>query len=149
MFTIRNAKKSDIEKILEIEKQSYPMPWDEAAFFCELSKQASGMNIFLAADDGETGEMAGYFVGNIIADYVHILNIAVAEKARKRGLARRFMEKAEQDALKRNLSAFTLEVRENNEPAVNLYKKLGYEVKGRREKYYEHKYDGLLMWKKL
>lgn len=148
MFIIRNARKSDTGQILEIEKQSYPLPWDETAFACELSKQASGMNIFLAAED-ETGKLAGYFVGNVITDYVHVLNIAVRQDCRKKGLARQFMQKAEQEALKRGLGALTLEVRENNEPAVNLYKKLGYEVKGRREKYYEHKYDGLLMWKKL
>lgn len=149
MFLIRNAKKSDIGQILEIEKASYPTPWDETAFLCELSKLASNVNIFLAAEDEETGEIAGYIAGNLIIDYIHVLNIAVAEKYRKRGLGRTFMQKAEQEALKRGLGALTLEVRENNEPAVNLYKKMGYEVKGRREKYYENKHDGLLMWKRL
>jgi len=149
MFIIRNAKKSDISQILEIEKASYPNPWDETGFLCELSKQAAGANVFLAGEEKETGRLAGYFVGNVITDYIHILNIAVAENFRKEGLALQFMEKAEQEAVKRGLGALTLEVRENNEPAVSLYKKLGYEVKGRRPKFYEHSIDGLLMWKKL
>jgi [ribosomal protein S18]-alanine N-acetyltransferase len=88
-------------------------------------------------------------VGNVITDYIHILNIAVDEKFRKKGIALSFMRKAEQEALKRGLGAMTLEVRENNEPAMELYKKLGYEVRGRRPKYYENSVDGLLMWKKL
>jgi ribosomal-protein-alanine N-acetyltransferase len=149
MFHIRNAKKSDISQIVEIEKASYPKPWDETAFICELSRQYAGFNIFLAAEDEDTGKIAGYIVGNLIIDYIHVLNIAVAEEFRKRGLAGNFMQKAEQEALKRGLGALTLEVRENNEPAVMLYKKLGYEVKGRRPKYYEYKDDALLMWKKL
>ena len=149
MFLIRNARKFDIAAILEIEKSSYPNPWDEKGFICELSKQAAGENVFLAAEDEATGKIAGYFVGNVITDYIHILNIAVAENLRKKGIALSFMRKAEQEALKRGLGALTLEVRENNEPAVGLYKKLGYEVRGRRPKYYENGVDGLLMWKKL
>ena len=149
MFIIRNAKKSDINAILETERASYPNPWDEKGFLCEISKQAAGENVFLAAEEESTGQIAGYFVGNVITDYIHILNIAVAENSRKKGIALSFMKKAEQEALKRGLGAMTLEVRENNEPAVGLYKKLGYEVRGRRPKYYENGVDGLLMWKKL
>lgn len=149
MFIIRNAKKSDVAEILEIEKASYPKPWDETAFLCELSRQAAGENIFFAAEDEETGKIAGYVVGNLIIDYIHVLNLAVAENYRKHGLALQFMHKAEQEAVKRGLGALTLEVRENNEPALALYKKLGYEVKGRRPKYYEYKDDALLMWKRL
>lgn len=149
MFIIRNTRKSDIDQILEIEKASYPRPWERAGFECELSKQASNINLFLVAEEESTGKIAGYFVGNIITDYIHILNIAAAETFRKKGIALSFMRKAEQEALKRGLGALTLEVRENNEAAVHLYKKLGYEVRGRREKYYENQVDGLIMWKKL
>ena len=149
MFHIRNARKTDIARIVEIEKASYPVPWDETAFLCELSRQAAGANIFLAAEDAGTGEVAGYIVGNLIIDYIHILNLAVAGKFRRQGLALSFMQKAEQEAFKRGLGALTLEVRENNEAAVLLYRKLGYEVKGRRPKYYEYTDDALLMWKTL
>jgi [ribosomal protein S18]-alanine N-acetyltransferase len=149
MFIIRNAKKSDLDQILEIENSCYPVPWDRTAFECELSKQASGKNIFLAGEEKKSGKLAGYMAGDVIVDYVHILNIAVAAEFRKMGLATGFMAKAETETLKRGLGALTLEVRENNEAAVNLYKKLGYVVKGRRIKYYENTYDGLLMWKKL
>ena len=149
MFIIRNAKKSDLEQILEIEKASYPAPWGQEAFACEFSKQASGMNIFLAADDAETGKLAGYIAGNVITDYVHILNLAVAPEFRKRGLARSFMARTEQEAVKRGIGAITLEVREKNESALNLYRKMGYEPRGRRPKYYEGVDDAILMWKKL
>jgi ribosomal-protein-alanine N-acetyltransferase len=149
MFIIRNAKKSDLDQILEIENSCYPVPWDRNAFVCELSKQASDKNIFLAGEEKESGKIAGYMAADIIIDYVHVLNIAVAPEFRKMGLAMGFMARAEMETQKRGLSALTLEVRENNINAVNLYKKLGYIVKGRRIKYYENTDDALLMWKTL
>lgn len=43
-----------------------------------------------------------------------------------------------------NPDNITLEVREDNIPAINLYKKMGFEVVSKREKYYGD-IDGLLM----
>ena len=43
-----------------------------------------------------------------------------------------------------NPDNITLEVREDNIPAINLYKKMGFEVVSKREKYYGN-IDGLLM----
>lgn len=149
MFIIRNAKKSDLDQILEIEQSCYPVPWDRQAFECEFSKQESNINIFLVAEERKSGKIAGYLAGNIIIGYVHILNIAVAREFRKMGLGTGFMKRAEQETFKRGLGTLTLEVRENNESAVKLYKKLGYVIKGRRIKYYENTDDALLMWKTL
>lgn len=149
MFTIRNARKNDIAAMLEIESISYPKPWNEQAFACEFSKQNAGANLFYAAEDEQTGAVAGYAVGNVIVDFVHILNIAVAPQYRGQGLGRELLKSIEREALKRKLFSLTLEVRESNETAINLYKKSGYTEKGRREKCYDGKEDELLMWKTL
>ena len=149
MFKIRNARKSDIESLLEIENNSYTRPWNEQAFLCEFSKMAAGTNIFYVAEDELGGNLAGYAVGNVIIDFVHILNIAVAPSSRNRGLGCELLKSVEREALKRKLFSLTLEVREKNEPAVKLYNKSGYVVKGRREKSYDGKEDELLMWKTL
>jgi len=149
LFKIRNARKSDIESMLEIESISYTRPWNEQAFLCEFSKMAAGTNIFYAAEDETADRLAGYAVGNVIIDFVHILNIAVAPSYRNRGLGCELLKSVEREALKRKLFSLTLEVREKNEPAVKLYKKSGYVIKGRREKSYDGKEDELLMWKTL
>jgi ribosomal-protein-alanine N-acetyltransferase len=132
--------------MVEIDRVSFSCPWNEKAFMCEFSKMASDMNIFLVAQD-ENGETAGYAVGNIIIDYVHILNLTVRPDMRVQGLGLALLQEIEREAFKRKLSSLTLEVRENNIAAINLYKKSGYVVKGRREKSYDGKEDELLMWK--
>ncbi|MCE5300153.1 MAG: ribosomal protein S18-alanine N-acetyltransferase [Spirochaetia bacterium] len=148
-FLYRSARKSDIQDILEIEKASHPHPWDEKAFNVEFSKAASGMNIFLVSEDEDSGEPAGYSVGNVIADYVHILNLAVADRHKKHGVATELLRRTEQEALKRKLGSITLEVRASNTQAINLYKKTGYAERGRRPGPVNAGEDDVLMWKNL
>ncbi len=43
----------------------------------------------------------------------------------------------------------SLEVNETNEVAINLYRKNGFEEDGRRKKYYENRYDAVIMSRKI
>lgn len=49
----------------------------------------------------------------------------------------------------RQLKDITLEVNINNIPAINLYKKYGFEKVGVRKKYYNNLEDALIMTKKI
>ena len=149
MIIYRNAKKSDIDKILEIEKVSFPSPWGEIAFVCELSKSIIGSGLFWIAEDEENGNICGYVCANIVIDYIHILNIAVVQNYRRKGIASEFIKRLEAEAIKRKIYGITLEVRETNTAAINLYNKFGFTVKGKYEKHYENKDNALIMWKIL
>ena len=149
MYLIKPATKNDLPAILEIEKSIYPRPWDLKAFECELSKSAGDSCVFFVAKTEKEGKVIGYATGDAIVDYIHISNIAVHESFRRKGIADSFMRRMEKEALRRKMRSLTLEVNENNEAANRLYRKLGFEVRGKREKYYENKYDALLMWKSL
>ncbi len=147
MFYLRNVKIDDIKEIIEIEKESFKNPWSEKAFSCEVSKNKSGQNIFLVAVLKETNKIIGYIIGDKIVDFAAILNIAVDKNFRKKGVGFALLKQFEKEVLKSDLSSMTLEVRESNINAINLYKKAGFVIKGKREKYYENKEDALLMWK--
>ena len=149
MFIINKAGRDDIPAVLEIEKVSHARPWNEAGFICELSKQRSGRGIFLTAQDEGSGAIAGYITGDFIVDYLHISNMAVGPDFRRGGAGRMLLAAAERETLKKKFSSLTLEVSEKNEAALSLYRRFGFEIKGRRPKFYEEKYDGLLMWKRL
>ncbi len=149
MFFIRNVKSDDIIKIAKIEKESYKNFWSEKAFLCEISKNKDNLNIFLVAVLKETEEVIGYIIGDKIVDFAAILNVAVDKNYRKKGVGFALLQKFEKEVLKRDLSSITLEVRESNKDAINLYRKAGFEIKGKREKYYENQEDALLMWKYL
>ena len=44
-----------------------------------------------------------------------------------------------------NIKSINLEVNEINFPAINLYKNFGFKIVGKRPKYYDNKYDAILM----
>ena len=74
-----------------------------------------------------------------------MMNIAVAEHCRRRGIARMLVEE-----LIRRLDAYqlSLEVRASNSPAIALYESLGFTQVGLRKNYYRKpKEDALILRK--
>ena len=77
---------------------------------------------------------------------MHIANIAVAPTFRHMGLARRLLRHTLQRAAKDGMRYATLEVRVSNSAARALYESLGFEVAGRRKRYYrDNQEDALSM----
>ena len=96
------------------------------------------------------GAMVGFIVGLVEPDSTgHITTLGVAPEHRRRHIARRMMEKAEQGFRRREVRTVRLEVRSINESAQSLYAGLGYVVTQRLPRYYSNGGDGLLMIKAL
>ncbi len=56
----------------------------------------------------------------------YVNNLAVFEKFRRKGIAKKLLEYSENVASQKNCHVISLYVKEDNLPAFNLYKKLGY-----------------------
>jgi [ribosomal protein S18]-alanine N-acetyltransferase len=96
------------------------------------------------------GMMVGFIVGLIEPDRTgHITTLGVAPEHRRRRIAQRMMEKAEDGFRRRNVRVVRLEVRSVNTGAQQLYRNLGYLVTQRLPRYYSNGGDGLLMIKSL
>lgn len=127
---IRKAKPSDIDRIMEIEEESFPSPWSRVIFASEIAKG----NVFVAEiGEEERKEIVGYIVLEHIIDEVHLENIAVDRRWRRKGIGKKLIEFALKTFPK---CQFFLEVRPSNKPAISLYKKFGFVEVGRRKKYY-------------
>jgi len=98
-----------------------------------------------------TGQMVGFvFIMTSRGDSTgHITTIGVAPEHRRRGLANKMLEHAEEALRKRNIGVVMLEVRVGNHAAQNLYRELGYAVVQRLNHYYNNGEDGFLMMKSL
>ena len=72
----------------------------------------------------------------IVSNEAYINNIAVLQEYRNKGIATKILEEIINIANEKNCEFITLEVRESNISAINLYKKLGFEQLGMRKKYY-------------
>jgi ribosomal-protein-alanine N-acetyltransferase len=96
------------------------------------------------------GTMVGFIIGLVEPDHTgHVTTVGVAPEHRRRGVAQRLMEKAEQGFSRRDVRIVRLEVRSVNTGAQQLYRNLGYVVTQRLPRYYSNGGDGLLMIKAL
>jgi ribosomal-protein-alanine N-acetyltransferase len=145
MIEFRKLKLRDLTKIEEIERTSYPTPWSRSMFAGELAKPSS---ICLGAIDGEHDELVGYLIISRYVDAWHVMNIAVAPEFRRKGIARRLMERLFEVTARDARRGYTLEVRVSNEAAIRLYEELGFRARGIRRGYYtDNREDALIMWK--
>lgn len=139
-LSVRPLAYSDLPAVLAMERRSFPAPWSLAMFVLELSKSSG---VCLAAED-ESG-LVGYLVCSRYADIWHLMNVAVDEQVRRRGIASTLIgamfERAGRDG------RYTLEVRISNRGAIAMYERLGFRPAGRRLRYYhDNNEDALIMW---
>jgi ribosomal-protein-alanine N-acetyltransferase len=135
-FLIRRMTAEDLPAVMDLEKASFKTPWSLELLRRELDHDWS--TILLVEDPRPDGsrELLGLAIFWIVHDELHVLNVATAPKHRRRGVGRVVMEEALALARSRACSLATLEVRRSNEPAIQLYKSLGFRPVGIRPNYY-------------
>ena len=140
----------ELEPILAIEKRSFRWPWGRLSFEGELSCQNACNYIVKSSASGAGEQVVAYVFFRLAADELHLIKIAVTPAWRGHGIATRLLERCFAIYAKQGATSVHLEVRPSNTPAIELYLKLGFEVIGRRHKYYaDTKEDALLMMKNL
>ncbi len=138
---IVNAEKRHLDALVELERRCFSIPWTRAQLTAELPDER---HEFLVAEAGE--EVLGYVGMLFVLDEGYISNVAVAPDYRRRGVASALIRALLARAAERELSFVTLEVRENNVPAIALYEGFGFVPVGRRKNYYDApKEDAILM----
>ncbi|MEA2156281.1 MAG: [ribosomal protein S18]-alanine N-acetyltransferase [Solirubrobacteraceae bacterium] len=139
---IRRLTYADLPQLIAIERRAFPTPWSLAMFVLELSKPAG---VCLAAMRG--GDMLGYLVCSRYDTVWHIMNVAVDPDHRRAGIATAMLA----DLFRRidaHDARFTLEVRESNQGAIDLYERFGFRAAGRRRRYYQDNgEDAVVMWR--
>lgn len=134
---------SDAEKIADIEKACFSVPWSENSV-TEMLKDS--LSHFYGIE--EDGKLAAYLGFNSVLDEVNIYDIAVLPDYRRKGFAKRLLEKAEEFCKENKISKLMLEVRESNTGARKLYSGFGCIEEGKRKNYYNNpKEDAILMTK--
>ncbi len=143
MISFRPMAQNDLDKVLEIEKQSFVNPVSKNKLIKEISYNHLARYYIMLLDD----IIIGYFGMWIISSEGHILNIAIDPKYRGKGYGNDLLIELIKIAKENLVNKLTLEVRETNDPAKNLYKKYNFKVLGRRKDYYrEPTEDALIMW---
>ena len=133
---IVKANKDHLEKILDIELDSFDNPWSYQSFLNEINNDVGSNWVYL-----QHANLLGYMFGWIIQGDYHINNIAVKVSARRKGLAKKMIDNI---IFSPRIKNAYLEVSRLNESAIRLYEKIGFRENGVRKKYYSNGADAIL-----
>lgn len=123
-------------EISEIHGQRFPRQWGEAEFL-SLLVQANVFGFIARQTNAFFSQPVGGFVlAREAAGEAEILTIAVSERFGRAGLGWRLMQAALREAGQRGAETIFLEVEAANQAAVQLYRKLGFQVIAERPAYY-------------
>jgi len=140
---LRRLGLGDLPAVEAIERRAYNTPWSRLMFSGEISRPGSRC---YGAFVGRA--LAGYLIVARYTDAWHIMNVAVDEPHRRRGLARTMLETLLGETDQDGTRGHTLEVRVSNHGAIRLYESLGFRPAGMRRAYYtDDREDALVMWR--
>lgn len=135
-------RQEDVPAVMVIERECFTVPWRESAYITELSNRSA--HYLAACIDGE---IVGYGGMWIIMDEAHITTLGVAKKHRGRKIGEQVLIALLEEAMRRKARRATLEVRESNLVAQNLYRKYGFQPAAIRRGYYTDNHENaVVMW---
>jgi len=141
-------EEKDLAHVLEIESLSFPNPWREMTFRGEIYNQPISFPFVIVHKFQR--KIIGYVIFWCIKERAQINNIAIHPDFRRMGIAESVMFQVLDQIRKAGAKLITLEVRLSNLAARSLYNKLGFEVFGIKENYYnDPREDALIMGKFL
>lgn len=134
---VDEAESAEAETLAEIHADSFARNWSAD----DIAALMADNNVFALAVRRESlfglRKMAGFVMVRVAADEAEILTIAVSRARRGSGFGRMLMEEALRRLYRERVAACFLEVNRDNQRAVGLYRKLGFEEVGARKGYYD------------
>ena len=141
--SIQPLMESDLDEVMAIEKQTFKTYWPSTAFLNEISNNR--LAFYFAARHENV--LVGYTGIWIVLDEAHITTIAVHPEYRGKKIGDQLLFHLMVFASSKGARWATLEVRESNLSAQNLYKKYGFISVGIRKNYYmEENENAVIMW---
>jgi ribosomal-protein-alanine N-acetyltransferase len=139
---IRRFSFSDLDRILQIERQSFPKsPYDWATFINLHWLYPETFWVYVDAErDQEENQIGGYI---IFSQDGHMISIAVHPQHRRRGIGKKFLEKAMKTVRSKKLWA---EVRKSNQGALAFYLNMGFQIVGIIPNYYGNEDALIVEW---
>jgi ribosomal-protein-alanine N-acetyltransferase len=144
---IEKMEPQHLDEVLLIEKSSFPTPWSREMFLEELRNPLAHSFIY-RADGPQDHPLAGFICFRNVGEESELLNIGVNPLYRRTGIGRKLMEFYIEFGKAKQIKTFYLEVHVSNPPAIRLYQGFSYQPAGTRKKFYQGKFDALMMVKR-
>ena len=129
---VEAATTRDAPRLAQLHGASFHRGWGESEFESMLRERNTLVHRLKLGR-----KVIGFAVSRMAADEAELLSIAIDATQRGRGLSRDLLLTHLGHLAGRGVRKVFLEVEENNRPARRLYEWAGFEVVGRRERYYQ------------
>lgn len=150
-YVIRRCEASDLQAVIEINITALPEHYSDYFFESILRELPEA---FIVAE--LNGKIVGYIMCKIEFGFSnfrklgfvkkgHVVSVAVLEEHRGKSLGKALMFEGINGVMYRKADEIYLEVRVSNTSAINMYQKLGFEIKSRLRSYYRDGEDAYLM----
>ena len=137
----------EIPSALSIEERNSDYPWTQLQFTSSLENRNN-----LCYCLSLKGKTVGYLIAMLTLDSADILNIGIDPDYKRHGHGTALLNHVIEELRKRDIGEILLEVRAGNKPAIQFYKRQGFEEISVRKNYYmknsknqSHREDGIIM----
>lgn len=138
---IRKMTTEDVDAVAAIEQSLFSIPWTKQGFLDALNLTNTCYLVAVEED-----EICGYCGLYQSFDEADIVNVAVSENHRKKGIGGKLINRLLLEGKQMGINRFLLEVRVSNGPAIRLYESVGFALDGVRKGFYDKpKEDAYLM----
>ena len=142
-MNIRPATPADVPALMALERRAVTAAhWSEADYRRLFPPSEDRLALVL-----EEGEVEGFIVARGVGTEWEIENIAVAGRARRRGLGARLLIELLKRVRQAGARDIFLEVRESNRAARSLYEKWAFVETGRRKGYYHQPDEDAVLYR--
>lgn len=148
-FHISRMTEHDLVDVVEIEETCGLSRWGWEAYHAELAQTRRSVMLVARFQNGKdfSAEQAikGFIAARLVADELHINNVAVRQEYRRLGIAKKLLDTVLDEAARMGARTAFLEVRAGNSPAQALYAQCGFRIAGRRPSYYTQPVEDALV----
>ncbi|MBM7835801.1 ribosomal protein S18-alanine N-acetyltransferase [Clostridium sardiniense] len=139
---LKNLDSEDLNGVYEVSSLSLKESWSLDSITKEISNKFARYIVCK-----EENKVVGFAGAWLIASEGQITNVAVHPEYRGKGIGKKLMKSLISSLKQEDCNSITLEVRESNTVAKNLYKSFGFISEGIRKNFYEdNKEDANIMW---
>jgi ribosomal-protein-alanine N-acetyltransferase len=142
-FDVEPMRLADVDVVMAIEKSSFRTPMTAQLLLEEIGRDWARIDVVRDRARRDVVAFSNYW---IVADEVHLLNLATHPESRRAGHASRLLAHIIDEGRSRRCRFVTLEVRRSNAAAARLYRRFGFRAVGVRPNYYaEDQEDAIVM----
>lgn len=145
-FFARNMRNSDLDLVVQNEQLAYEHGWSKRIFIDCLR---AGYQCWVLANKNQ---IVAHGVMSVAIGECHLLTLCVHPDYQRQGYGRKLFNLLLDRAVKLDAKQCFLEVRVSNEPAISLYRSMGFVQVGERRNYYpgnEGREDALILSRDL